>query len=108
MESSPVEATWSFLTSHARVLICLAQDPAVRLRELGERVEITERAAFRIVDELVAAGYVSRSRDGRRNRYTVHHDLPLPDQVARSRALGDLLRVLVPSWDASGIEQGGD
>lgn len=86
--------TWSFLTNHARVLICIAQDPGVRLREIGEAVGITERAAHRIVGELAAAGYVARRRIGRRNHYTVRTDLPVPDAVARNRRVGDLLAVL--------------
>ena len=84
---------WSFLTNHAQVLVCIAQDPAIRLREIGETVGITERAAHRIVVELVDAGYVSREREGRRNRYTVQPDLPLPDPLARGRKVGDLLAV---------------
>jgi predicted ArsR family transcriptional regulator len=87
---------WSFLTSHARVLLCLADDPRMRLRDIGERVGITERAAHRIVGELEGAGYISRTREGRRNRYTVHSDLALPDPLAREQSVGDLLAVLVP------------
>ena len=87
-------ATWSFLTNHARVMICIADDPGIRLREIGQTVGITERAAHRIVGELVAAGYVSRRRVGRRNRYTVRSDLPLPEPLARDRVVGDLLDVL--------------
>lgn len=90
-------ATWSFLTNHARVLICIAEDPGIRLREIGETVGITERAAHRIVGELADAGYVSRRRVGRRNRYAVRSDLPLPDPFARDRRVGDLLAVLTPS-----------
>lgn len=90
-------ASWSFLTNHARVLICIADDPGVRLREIGETVGITERAAHRIVGELVAAGYVTRRRVGRRNRYTVRADLPMPDALARERRVGDLLAVLTPA-----------
>jgi DNA-binding MarR family transcriptional regulator len=90
-------ATWSFLTNHARVLICIAQDPGIRLREIGEAVGITERAAHRIVGELVDAGYVSRRRVGRRNRYTIRSDLPVPDALARNRRVGDLLAVLTAS-----------
>jgi DNA-binding Lrp family transcriptional regulator len=89
-------ATWSFLTNHARVLICIAQDPGVRLREIGEAVGITERAAHRIVAELVDAGYVSRRRVGRRNRYAIRSDLPVPDSLPRNRRVGDLLAVLSP------------
>jgi predicted ArsR family transcriptional regulator len=86
---------WSFLTNHARVLLCLAEDPDMRLREVGERVGITERAAHRIVGELEEAGYISRSREGRRNRYTIHGELALPDPLARDHRVGDLIDVLV-------------
>jgi hypothetical protein len=86
--------TWSFLTNHARVLLCVAQDSGLRLRELGDRVGITERAAYNIVTELVAGGYISRERHGRRNRYTVNRHLPLPDQLAREQSIGDLLAIL--------------
>jgi hypothetical protein len=90
-------ATWSFLTNHARVLICIAQDPGVRLREIGETVGITERAAHRIVGELADAGYVTRRRIGRRNQYTIRSDLPVPDALARNRRVGDLLAILTAS-----------
>ncbi len=86
--------TWSFLTNHARVLICVAADPDIRLRELGAAVGITERAAHRIVGELAEAGYVSRTRSGRRNRYTVQDHLPLPDPLARGQRVGDLLEIV--------------
>ena len=92
--SSPETPTWSFLTNHARVLICIAQDPGVRLREIGDRVGITERAAHRIVDELVEAGYVSRTRTGRRNQYAIRLALPLPDGLVHERSVGDLLAIL--------------
>lgn len=85
---------WSFLTNHAQVLLCIAHDPAVRLREIGETVGITERAAHRIVSELDTAGYISRERTGRRNRYTIQPHLPLPDRLAREQRIGDLLAVL--------------
>jgi DNA-binding IclR family transcriptional regulator len=86
--------TWSFLTNHARVLLCIAEDPSIRLREIGDRVGVTERAAHRIVDDLVVAGYVSRTRSGRRNQYTIDPLLPLPDGVARRQRIGDLLAIL--------------
>jgi MarR family len=89
-------ANWSFLTNHARVLICIAEDPGIRLREIGAALGITERAAHRIVGELVEGGYVTRRRNGRRNHYTVRTDLPVREGVARSRPLGDLLSVLAP------------
>jgi predicted transcriptional regulator len=86
--------TWSFLTNHAQVLLCIARDPGIRLREIGETVGITERAAHRIVTELATAGYISRTRNGRRNRYTIQAHLPLHDPLAREQKLGDLLAIL--------------
>lgn len=85
--------SWSFLTNHARVLVCIARDPGVRLRDIGEHAGCTERAAHRIVTDLIAAGYITRERVGRRNHYTINEHLPLPDVVAE-RKLGDLLQVL--------------
>ncbi len=85
---------WAFLTNHARVLICIAQDPQIRLRDIGERVGITERAAHRIVNELVDAGYVVRARTGRRNLYTINDHHPVPDTIAAERSIGELLEVL--------------
>jgi hypothetical protein len=90
----PEPVSWSFLTNHAQVLVCLSEDPDIRLREIGDSVGITERAAHRIVGDLIAAGYVSRQRNGRRNRYTVRRHLPLPDPLARGQKVGDLLEVL--------------
>jgi winged helix-turn-helix DNA-binding protein len=85
---------WSFLTNHAGVLLCIAQDPGARLRDIGEAVGITERAAHRIVGELTDAGYVSRQRVGRRNHYTIQTHLPIPDPLARGQRVGDLLDIL--------------
>jgi Winged helix-turn-helix DNA-binding len=85
---------WTFLTRHAQVLLCIAGDPGIRLRDIGELVGITERAAHRIVGELIADGYLSRERRGRRNHYTLRPQLPLPDRVARDQKVGDLLAVL--------------
>jgi predicted ArsR family transcriptional regulator len=90
----PGVRAWSFLTNHAQVLIRLAEDPDIRLRELADDVGITERAAHRIVTGLAAAGYVTRTRTGRRNRYSVRYDLPLPDPLVRSQKVGDLLEIL--------------
>ncbi|HZO79918.1 MAG TPA: helix-turn-helix domain-containing protein [Solirubrobacteraceae bacterium] len=85
---------WSFLTNHAQVLVCIARDPGVRLRDIGERVGITERAAHRIVTELADAGYITRERNGRRNQYTINAHFPLPDPVAREQNIGELLAIL--------------
>ena len=91
-----VVPSWTFLSNHGLVLLCIAEDPGVRLRELGDRVGITERAAHRIVTELVHAGYLIRERNGRRNRYQITVDRPLPEPLARDKKLGDLLTVLAP------------
>jgi hypothetical protein len=85
---------WTFLTNHAQVLVCIARDPGVRLRDIGERVGITERAAHRIVAELADAGYITRRRNGRRNTYTINADFPLPDPIAREQNVGELLEIL--------------
>jgi DNA-binding IclR family transcriptional regulator len=70
-------ASWTFLTNHARVLVCIAHDPGIRIRDVAATVGITERRAFGIVGELATAGYVVKEKDGRRNRYRVQAHLPL-------------------------------
>jgi predicted transcriptional regulator len=94
MPSDGAAPTWSFLTNHAQVLVCIAHDPSIRLRDIGDAVGITERAAHRIVNELADAGYVTRKRNGRRNQYKVHSNVALPDPLARGQKVGDLLAVL--------------
>jgi predicted transcriptional regulator len=96
-----VETThrWKFLTNHAQVLACIAHDPGVLLREISEQVGITERAAHRIVTELVDAGYITRERSGRRNRYTIQSGLPLPDRLGRVQRISDLLTILIGTTD---------
>jgi|SRR6185437_9206557 DNA-binding MarR family transcriptional regulator len=84
----------AFLTTHGRALVCIARDPGIRLREIGERAGITERAAHRIVAELLGAGYITRTRNGRRNRYTINTDRPLPDPLVREQSVGDMLAAL--------------
>ena len=86
---------WDFLTNHAHVLVCVARDPGIRLRDIAAAVGITERAAHRIVSELVDEGYVVRERQGRRNRYEVKTKLPLRHPLAEEHEVGDLLEVLV-------------
>jgi DNA-binding Lrp family transcriptional regulator len=76
--------------------MCIANDPEVRLREIGEAIGITERATHRIVGELVEAGYISRERHGRRNHYAIQSDLPVHDRLPREQKIGDLLAVLHP------------
>jgi predicted ArsR family transcriptional regulator len=87
-------ADWTFFTNHAHVLLCIARDPEIRVRDLAIRVGITERAAQRIVADLVDAGYVERSRDGRRNRYRVRNELPLRHPGEQPHRVGEVLAVL--------------
>jgi hypothetical protein len=87
--------SWSFLTNHARALLCIAQDPGMRLRDVAAALSITERAAYGIVTDLVESGYVSKERSGRRNRYEVRVDLPLPDSTPVGRTIGELVDLLV-------------
>ncbi len=100
-------SSWAFLTNHARVLVCIADEPGVRLRDISERVGITERAAHRIVAELADAGYITRKRNGRRNAYVVHMERPLPDALAREQKVGDLLAVLARPGDGAAAGRGG-
>ncbi|TNF89553.1 MAG: winged helix-turn-helix domain-containing protein [Gammaproteobacteria bacterium] len=85
---------WTFLTNHAHVLLCIAENPDIRLRDVAEKVGITERAVQRIVVELEEAGYVTHERVGRRNRYEVNADLTLRHPLEDHLAIGALLRVL--------------
>jgi hypothetical protein len=86
--------TWGFLTNHAQVLLCIARDPGVRLRDIAVEVGITERSAFGIVSDLAEAGYIVKEKGGRRNRYQVEADLPVPESADRRLAIGDLLALL--------------
>jgi DNA-binding IclR family transcriptional regulator len=86
---------WSFLTNHARVLLCVAHDPGIRLRDIATTLGITERTAHGIVADLADAGYVVKERDGRRNRYQIQHHLPLPEATASQRTIGEVLDLLV-------------
>ena len=96
-ESSPPAGGWDFLTNHAHVLVCVADDPGIRLRDIAAAVGITERAAHRIVSELVAEGYVLRAKQGRRNHYTVVAELPMRHPLVQEREVGELLEVLIGS-----------
>jgi len=87
-------ASWDFLTNHAHVLLCVSEDPGIRLRDIAAAVGITERGAHKIVSELVDEGYVLRERQGRRNRYKVKPELPLRHPLVHDREVGELLEVL--------------
>ena len=86
---------WSFLTNHARVLMCIAHDPGIRLRDIASTLDITERTAYGIVTDLTEGGYVVKEKDGRRNRYQIQADLPLREPMTRERTIGEVLSVLL-------------
>lgn len=90
-------AQWSFLTNHARALVCIAHDEGLRLRDIADLLGLTERTVFGIVSDLTEAGYVVKDKDGRRNRYRVQHDLPLRQAIGREPTIGELLSVLLDS-----------
>jgi hypothetical protein len=87
-------SSWTFLTNHAQVLLCIAGDPGVRLRDIADRVGITERSAFAIVLDLSEAGYIVKEKAGRRNRYQIQAHLPLPERSNRERTVGEVLALL--------------
>jgi hypothetical protein len=91
------------LTSHARVLLCIARDPGARLRDVAARLGITERSAHAIIADLTAAGYVVKHKHGRRNRYQIQAHLPLPEPASTEPAIGDVLAMLAGGWGASDI-----
>jgi len=92
---------WTFLTNHARVLACVAQQPGVRLREIADCAGITERAAHRIVCELEADGYLTRHRVGARNFYELHPDRPLRHRMDARISIGDLLALMLSGDEAA-------
>ena len=90
---------WTFLTNHAHVLVCITDTPEARMRDIAEKVEITERAVQRIVGELEEAGYIQRERIGRRNRYKVRKNLPLRHPIEKHRRVSALLKLILdPPW----------
>ena len=86
--------SWTFLTTHARVLLLVARDPGVRLRDIAASLDITERSAFGIITDLVEAGYVVKEKTGRRNHYHVQAHLPLPEPTSQERTVGEVLALL--------------
>ena len=85
---------WSFLTNHARVLLCIAHDPGMRLRDLAASLGITERSAHGIVTDLATAGYVVKQKHGRRNRYQIQAHLPPHEPASHQLAIGEVLALL--------------
>lgn len=86
--------SWTFLTNHANVLLVIARNPDIRMREIADEVGITERAAQRIVGDLVDEGYVARKRVGRRNEYEIDTHAPLRHPLSRDHQIGEVLTVL--------------
>jgi hypothetical protein len=94
-------ASWTFLTGHARVLLLVAHDPGVRLRDIAASLGITERSAFGTITDLVEAGYVVKEKDGRRNRYHIQAHLPLPEPTSQERTVGEVLALLAGTGPAA-------
>jgi hypothetical protein len=88
-------ASWSLLTKHARVLLCIARNPNVRLRDIAATLEITERSAYSIVGDLADQGYLLKEKEGRRNHYVVQRHLPLPEPAIADRTVGEVLDVFL-------------
>lgn len=90
-------AAWTFLTNHGHVLVCVAKNPDVRVSEIADLVGIGERAAHRILGDLVRDGYVNRKKSGRRNVYSVNFSRPLRHSLESNHSIGELFRTLVSS-----------
>jgi len=88
---------WSLLTNHARVLVCIARDGEVRLRDIAGALNLTERRVFGIVSDLTEAGWVVKEKVGRRNHYRIQADVPLSELVTREATIGEVLKVLIGS-----------
>jgi DNA-binding MarR family transcriptional regulator len=94
MSTSALDKPWRFVTNHTQVLLCIARDSDVRLRTIAESVGITERAAQRIVRDLIESGFVKRERVGRRNRYAINRELRMRHQAQHEHEIGELLDLL--------------
>ncbi len=99
-KASATTASWTFLTNHAHVLLCIADDHEVLLRDVAVRVGITERAVQRIVAELEEAGYLEREREGRCNRYHIRTELPLRHPIESHRTVAGLIALAQSDVDA--------
>jgi predicted transcriptional regulator len=100
--STPDEKPWRFVTNHTQVLLCVARDEDARLRDIAETVGITERAAQRIVRDLVEAGFIERRRVGRRSHYEIRRDATMRHPAQSSHEIGELLDVLQRDGSADG------
>jgi DNA-binding MarR family transcriptional regulator len=94
MPNGQPASNWTFLSNHSHVLLCIARDPDVRVREIAQAVGITERAVHRILGELEEAGVIARTREGRRTHYEIHEDFPLRHPIEAKHSVGELLRLV--------------
>lgn len=100
-ETARAAPEFAFLTSYGKTLLLIADDPRIRMRDIAERLKVTERATQRIVAELARAGYIERQREGRRNRYSIRPDLPLGLPLQRDVEIGALVTILPGSSGSS-------
>lgn len=101
MSSGRNEKPWRFVTSHTQVLLCIARNPEIRIRDVADLIGITERAAQRIIADLVEAGYVERKRVGRRNHYLVKTDLKMRHPLQQTHEIGELLDLLLAPTESA-------
>ncbi len=102
-DKEPADHSWTFLSNYAHVLVCLARDPDMTLREVAEQVGVTERAIHRIVAELTASGVVVKEREGRRNHYTLSLSMPLRHPLEEGKTVSDLLSGLLSRSEMSQV-----
>lgn len=88
------KAGWTFLSNHTHVLVCLDRQRDIRLRDIAQQVGITERAVINLLSELESAGVITRTKDGRRNIYTVHRGEHFRHSMERNTTVGDLLDLI--------------
>jgi DNA-binding transcriptional ArsR family regulator len=100
-------AEWTLLTNHGHALLCVARDPGMTLRQIGDCIGITERAAHRIVSDLAEAGYLEKRREGTRNAYKIRPDVPMRHPVVSDHWVGELLAVLVANPQALSSDRPG-
>jgi hypothetical protein len=102
MSSDQDEKPWRFVTSHTQVLLCIARNPEIRIRDVAQLTGITERAAQRIIADLIEAGYVARTRVGRRNHYVVNADVKMRHPLQHEYEIGELLDLLFDRRESAG------
>lgn len=102
MGADPTGRSWTFLTNHAHVLLAIARSPDLRVRDLADLVGITERTAMQIIDDLDTGGYITRERQGRRNRYHIDGHNPLRHPLEEHHQIDDLLRAVSHQADVEG------